>query len=69
MRPETVEALAKVLKRPEHAPMSTHDPRDGECRECPWPMHELPPHDLAYVLLAAIDAGQVPGLVMSEDAP
>lgn len=41
------EALLALLGRPDHAPMSTHDPRDGSCQSCPWPLHEMPPEDIA----------------------
>lgn len=47
------EALVALLNSPEHAPMSTHDPRDGSCQSCPWPLHEMPPEDIADAILAA----------------
>lgn len=49
------EALVALLNHPDHAPMSTHDPRDGSCRSCPWPLHEMPPEDIADAILAEFD--------------
>lgn len=49
------EALVALLGRPDHAPMSTHDPRDGSCQSCPWPLHEMPPEDIADAILAEFD--------------
>lgn len=49
------EALVALLNHPDHAPMSTHDPRDGSCRSCPWPLHEMPPEDIAGAILAEFD--------------
>ena len=62
-RPETVEALAKVLAAGfyEHSGASTYDATCGICvREREYVRH------LAAALLDAIDAGQVPGLATSE---
>lgn len=39
--------LLSALLALDHAPMSTHNSRDGSCTECPWPLHELPPDDMA----------------------
>lgn len=47
------EALVALLNSPEHAPMNTHDPRDGSCQSCPWPLHEMPPERIADAILAA----------------
>lgn len=47
------EALLALLRQADHAPMSTHDPRDGSCQSCPWPLHEMPPEDIADAILAA----------------
>ena len=47
------ESLMRVLNQPEHAPMSDHDPRDGSCRSCPWPVYTLAPEDIAHAILAA----------------
>lgn len=44
--------LAAFLDSPTHAPMDTHSGRDGSCLECPWPVHELPPADLADAIIA-----------------
>ena len=49
------EALVALLNHPDHAPMSTHDPRDGSCQSCPWPLHEMPPEDIADAILAEFD--------------
>jgi hypothetical protein len=49
------EALVALLGRPDHAPMSTHDPRDGSCQSCPWPLHEMPPEDIADAILDEFD--------------
>lgn len=49
------EALVALLGRPDHAPMSTHDPRDGSCQSCPWPLHEMPPEDIADAILSEFD--------------
>lgn len=49
------EALVNVLNSPEHAPMSDHDPRDGSCRSCPWPVHMLAADDIADHLFASLD--------------
>lgn len=43
--------LAEVLDSPTHAPAATHSAHDGSCSECPWPVHQLPPEELAHVLV------------------
>ena len=47
------EALVALLESPQHAPMNTHNGADGSCMDCPWPLHMLPPGDVADGLLAA----------------
>lgn len=42
--------LEAFLDSPTHAPRDTHSGADGSCLECPWPVHELPPADLADAL-------------------
>jgi len=44
--------LIADLSRPEHAPMSDHDPRDGSCRSCPVPVWSLGAADIADALIA-----------------
>jgi hypothetical protein len=51
-----VEVLTDALMQPTHAPMSTHDPRTGECCECPWPVYALPAPDVAAHLAAVVRA-------------
>ena len=46
------EELIQELLRSEHAPMIDHDPYDGSCRSCPWPLHLLSPDDIADALIA-----------------
>lgn len=48
----TRDELIADLSREEHAPMSDHDPRDGSCRSCPWPIYMLGPDDIADALIA-----------------
>lgn len=45
-------ALAEFLESPTHAPMETHSRADGTCSECPWPVHQLPPAELAAAVAA-----------------
>ena len=35
-----------------HAPPNTHSGYDGSCSECPWPLHQLPPEDMAREIAA-----------------
>ena len=49
------EALVALLWQADHAPLSAHDPRDGSCQSCPWPLHEMPPEDIADAILAEFD--------------
>lgn len=52
---EVREAVAAEWQRPEHAPMSDHDPRTGECVSCPWPAYMvLGPSGLADAALTAV---------------
>lgn len=46
------EELIVALMSEQHAPMSDHDPRDGSCRSCPWPLCMLPPPEIADALIA-----------------
>ena len=39
-----------VLESEVHAPLDTHSGYDGSCSECPWPMYQLPPRELAAEL-------------------
>lgn len=50
--------LIELLMREEHAPMGMHDPRDGSCTQCPWPLHMLPPEDIADAVLALFEGGE-----------
>lgn len=49
----TREALLDLLNSSQHAPMSAHDPRSGECVDCPWPLYALPPEEIADAILAS----------------
>ena len=51
--PTPRDELVTLLTSPQHAPMSDHHPETGECMSCPWPMHMLPPEEIADVLIAA----------------
>lgn len=51
--PNADELLA-MLTHAVHAPASTHSPYDGSCSECPWPLHQLPPEDMARELAAML---------------
>lgn len=43
-------ALAEFLNLPAHAPQETHSRADGSCLECPWPVYQLPPTELARAI-------------------
>lgn len=47
------EALIDLLQSAQHAPMETHNHQSGECIQCPWPLHELGPVEIADAILAA----------------
>jgi hypothetical protein len=44
--------LIALLNSEQHAPMETHNPRSGECTECPWPLYHLSLEEIADALLA-----------------
>lgn len=46
--------LPEMLSHEVHAPASTHSAYDGSCSECPWPLHELPPEDMAREMAAML---------------
>ena len=48
------EAMIAALYAPTHAPMSTHHGGTGECLQCPWPVHELGPEEIADAVLALL---------------
>lgn len=50
-----VDKIAEFLNSPTHAPMSTHNPGNGECMDCPWPVYALPATDLARELVAYLE--------------
>lgn len=50
-----VDKIAEFLNSPTHAPMNTHNPRNGECMDCPWPVYALPATDLARELVAYLE--------------
>lgn len=49
IRDKAIEALNSA----QHAPMETHNPSNGECMECPWPLYRLSPEEIADGLIAA----------------
>ena len=54
--PTPRDELVTLLTSPQHAPMSDHAPDwsgNPECVSCPWPLHMLPPEEIADVLIAA----------------
>lgn len=49
------ERLIEALMAPVHAPQGTHDPRDGACLQCPWPLHAAgSPEEIADAVLALL---------------
>lgn len=56
----TPEQVEELLNSEVHGPMSSHDPRDGSCQSCPWPLHELPPADVAAAIVALYRGVQQP---------
>jgi hypothetical protein len=56
---EQRETVADRFSAPEHAPMSDHDPRTGECVSCPWPARQV----LSDVELADAALGAVRGRI------
>lgn len=50
--------IEALLTSSQHAPMEDHDPRDGSCRSCPWPLHELSPREIARALLPEVRKAQ-----------
>lgn len=47
--------LLELLMSSQHAPRDTHHGETGECLQCPWPLHALPPDDIADVLTAEVE--------------
>lgn len=62
-----IERAAEALMSPVHAPMTDHDPRDGSCVSCPWPLSEAgTPEEIARAVFESIDReGLIDVLVMS----
>lgn len=60
-----IERGAEALMSPVHAPMTDHDPRDGSCVSCPWPLSEAgTPEDIARAVLeAALDVEGLAGVI------
>lgn len=74
--PDVRERIFAVLMSPEHAPMDDHDPRDGSCRSCPWPVYQLGPEGITDALLAAgltipapVDREKVARAIFTSAAP
>ena len=63
MTPDPKEALREkvsgVLMGEVHAPMTHHDPHDGSCVSCPWPVHELGPEEITDALIKSGVFGDV----------
>lgn len=53
--PVTEDELVKLLNRFEHAPRENHNPRDGSCMDCPWPLQALSAEEVARAILAEFD--------------
>src|SRR5690348_11519077 len=52
----TRDQIVGLMNQSEHAPMSDHDPRDGSCVSCPWPLHALGPEAIADAFMALLAA-------------
>lgn len=51
-----VERGAEAMASPVHAPMTDHNPRDGSCVSCPWPLSEAgTPEEIARAVFESID--------------